>query len=86
MDRQELAALERNPAYRPSPLTLYRLATFFGIPDRKLAMVAGAVRDMPPDVRERAFAFAAQSESFSKLTAEEQRALDEFVAYLRSEA
>jgi transcriptional regulator with XRE-family HTH domain len=86
VDRQELAALERTSGYRPSPLTLHRLATFFGIPDRKLAVLAGAVREVPPDVRERAFAFAMQSESFSKLTAEEQRALDEFVAFLRSEA
>ena len=85
IDRDELAALERNPGYRPSPLTLHRLAKFFEVPDRKLAVLAGAVRDVPPSLRDRAFAFAAQSESFSKLTAEEQRALDEFVTFLRSD-
>ena len=44
IDRDELMALERNPAYRPSPLTLHRLSEFFEVPDRKLAVLAGAIR------------------------------------------
>jgi transcriptional regulator with XRE-family HTH domain len=86
VDREELVALERNPGYRPSPLTLHRLATFFEVPSRMLAVLAGAIRDVPEGVRARAFAFAAQSESFSRLTKEEQRVLDEFVNFLKSEA
>lgn len=86
IDRTELAALERNPAYRPSPLTLHRLSQFFGVPDRKLAVLAGAIRDVPAELREQAARFAAQSDSCSKLTKEEQRALDDFVTFLRSDA
>ena len=86
IDRTELVALERNPAYRPSPLTLHRLSQFFGVPDRKLAVLAGAIRDVPAELREQAARFAAQSDSFSKLTKEEQRALDDFVTFLRSDA
>lgn len=86
IDRTELAALERNPAYRPSPLTLHRLSQFFGVPDRKLAVLAGAIRDVPAELREQAARFAGQSDSFSKLTKEEQRALDDFVTFLRSDA
>jgi len=86
IDRAELVALERNPAYRPTPLTLHRLSQFFGVPDRKLAVLAGAIREIPADLREQAARFAAQSDSFSKLTKEEQRALDDFVTFLRSEA
>lgn len=86
IDRTELAALERNPAYRPSPLTLHRLSQFFGVPDRKLAVLAGAIRDVPAELREQAARFAAQSDSFSKLTKEEQLALDDFVTFLRSDA
>lgn len=85
IDRTELVALERNPAYRPSPLTLHRLSEFFGVPDRKLAVLAGAIREVPEDLRQHAARFAAQSNSFSKLTKEEQRVLDEFVGFLRSD-
>ena len=85
IDREELFALERNPAYRPSPLTLHRLSEFFEVPDRKLAVLAGAIREVPDDLREHAARFAAQSDSFAKLTKEEQRLLDEFVGFLRSE-
>jgi transcriptional regulator with XRE-family HTH domain len=85
IDREELFALERNPAYRPSPLTLHRLSEFFDVPDRKLAVLAGAIREVPDDLREHAARFAAQSDSFAKLTKEEQRLLDEFVGFLRSE-
>lgn len=85
IDRIELVALERNPAYRPSPLTLHRLSEFFGVPDRKLAVLAGAIREVPDDLRQHAARFAAQSNSFSKLTKEEQRVLDEFVGFLRSD-
>lgn len=85
IDRTELVALERNPAYRPSPLTLHRLSQFFEVPDRQLAVLAGAIREVPDSLRQQAARFAAQSESFSKLTKEEQRVLDEFVGFLRSD-
>ena len=86
IDRGELVALERNPGYRPSPLTLHRLGTFFGVPNRKLAVLAGAIREVPESLRQQAVRFAMQSESFSKLTKEEQQVLDEFVNFLRSDA
>ena len=86
IDRDELVALERSPAYRPSPMTLHRLGQFFDVPDRKLAVLAGAIRDVPEEFRERASRFAAQSDSFSKLTKEEKRVLDDFVGFLKSEA
>lgn len=85
IDRTELVALERNPAYRPSPLTLHRLSQFFDVPDRQLAVLAGAIRDVPDSMRQQVARFAAQTESFSELTNEEQRVLDEFVGFLRSD-
>jgi hypothetical protein len=47
-------------------------------------MLAGVIKEVPEGVREVASRFAAQSESFSKLTNEEKRTLDEFVKFLRS--
>ena len=86
IDRQELIAVERNPGYRPSPLTLHRLSEFFEIPDRKLAILAGAIREVPEELEQQASRFAAQSDSFSKLTPEERRALDDFIGFLKTDA
>lgn len=85
IDRQELIAVERNPGYRPSPLTLHRLGEFFEVPTEKLAILAGAIREIPEELQQQASRFAAQSSSFSKLTVEERRALDEFVGFLKSD-
>lgn len=84
IDRTELLAIEWNNGYRPSPLTLHKLGEFYSIPQRRLAALAGAVRD--DAVSEHASRFAAQSESFAKLTPEERRVVDEFVKFLKAES
>ena len=85
LDPGEIIAMERNYGYRPSPLTLYKLSGFYGIPQVRLNALAGATKNVPPDLREQASRFAAQSESFSKLTREERKYLDEFVKVLKAE-
>ena len=82
---EELAKLERDSTYRPTPLMLYKLSRFFEIPQRMLALLAGAIKGMPPALYQQASSFVAQSESFSKLTNEEKKLLDEFVKFLRTE-
>jgi len=86
IDRGEIVAMERNRGYRPSPLTLHKLSKFYGIPEQRMLVLAGAVKDVPPEIQQSASRFAAHSESFSKLTPEEKEALDEFVRLLRTEA
>lgn len=85
IDRDEIVAMERNQGYRPSPLTLHKLSRFFGVPERRMLVLAGAVKEVPSEMRESACRFAAHSESFSKLTAEEKKALDEFMQFLRTD-
>ncbi len=85
VDRDELVAMERNPKYRPSPLTLHKLSHFYGIPQERLLVLAGATKDVPQDLGEHASRFAAQAESFASLTSEEEKALEQFVSVLRSE-
>lgn len=83
----ELAELERmecDSSYRPSPLTLYKLSQFYGISQERLAALAGALKDVPPELKDRASKFAAQSESFAKLSNEEKKALDEFMRFLKN--
>ena len=84
IDRTELSAIEWNNGYRPTPLTLHKLGEFYCIPQRRLAALAGAVRD--DSVSEQASRFAAQSESFAKLTREERRVVDEFMKFLKAES
>ncbi len=86
MDREEVVAMEQNPGYRPPPATLYRLSQFYDIPVRRLAALAGAIREVPDAIKEEASRFAAQSESFANLTREERRLLDKFVNFLKKES
>jgi transcriptional regulator with XRE-family HTH domain len=85
IEQEEVLKMERNGCYRPTPRALHKLSKFYGIPQRKLAVLAGAVRDVPPDLEQEFSRFAAQSESFGRLTPEEQETLDEFVKFLREE-
>jgi transcriptional regulator with XRE-family HTH domain len=82
---EELAELEQDSTCRPTPLILHKLSRFFEIPQRKLALLAGAIKDIPIAFCQQASSFAAQSESFSRLTSEERKLLDEFVKFLRTE-
>ena len=83
--REDVVALERDTTYRPSPLILHKLSKFYNISNRKLAYLAGAVTDIPANIQEEASKFAAKSESFSNLTDEERKTLDEFVKFLKTE-
>lgn len=85
INREDVIAMERKVGYQPTPLILHKLSKFYKISQRKLAALAGAIKDISPDLREEASRFAAQSESFSKLTEEERHTLDEFVKFLRAE-
>ena len=85
IDRAEVVAMERNNAYRPSPLTLHKLCNIYAIPEKPMLVLAGAIKEAPHAFSEKASRFAAQSESFAKLTEEEQRALDEFLRFLRED-
>lgn len=83
-DRDELAAIERQEGYQPSPHLLDELSRFYELPQRKLAELAGAVSGVEPALREQASRFAAQLDSFSTLTAGERRTVDEFVSFLKT--
>jgi len=83
-DREELAAMERQESYQPSPHLLDKLSRFYELPQQKLAELSGAVSDVEPALREQASRFAAQLESFAMLTAAERRTVDEFVSFLKT--
>ena len=75
----------RQDDYRPSPLTLFKLSKFYGVSQRNLAILAGAISDASHEFQQEVSKFAAQSESFAKLTREEQQILDKFITFLKTE-
>ena len=85
IDKKDVIAMERDGNYLPSSLILEKLSQFFKVSHRKLATLAGAFKDISPEIRSEVSSFAAKSESFSKLTDEEKQTLDEFVKFLRDE-
>lgn len=84
IDVLEAGAMEQNPGYRPTPLVVHKLSILFGVPEIRLAALAGAIKEVPPDLKEQASRFAAQSDSFSKLSKEERKLLDEFMRFLKN--
>jgi transcriptional regulator with XRE-family HTH domain len=81
----EVLLLEQNESYKPSPLLLHRISKLYELPQRRLAVLCGAIRDIPKDVQEQASRFAAMSESFARLSPKEKKELDLFVRFLRTE-
>lgn len=83
IDRDALAAMEQGSS-TPEPLVLSHLSKFYEVPAQQMLRVAGVIRDRDEGFVEHASKFAAQSESFDKLTREEKKALDDFLSYLRT--
>jgi len=83
--KEDIVALERSAGYLPTPMILYKLSNFFEVPQTSLNMLAGAIKEVPAELSERASRFAAQSESFEKLSSEERKILDNFVMFLKKE-
>jgi len=84
LDADEIRAMESDSCYRPSPLVLHKLSEFYGIPERRMLELAGAVKEVPDEFQENASRFAAHSESFAELSEEERGALDKFMSFLKS--
>jgi len=61
IDRDEIVAMERNNGYRPSPLTLHKLCNIYKIPEKRMLVLAGAIKEAPQGFSEEASRFAAQS-------------------------
>ncbi len=82
VDFEELNGIETDPHYEPEARTLYQLANVFGVSQKKLMGLSGLTQ--PKDIKyvEEAVRYAARSESISKLTPEEQAALDGLIAVL----
>lgn len=79
----EVMNIERDAHFRPEPRTVYQIALTFNLPNKALMQLSGNSMAQDNRVHEQALRFAARSgESVQNLSREEQRALEEFVAFL----
>lgn len=85
LDASDIMRIERDAHFRLEPRAVYRLAETFDLPNKALQQLSGNTVARPT-MQEQALRFAARSgESPQKLSREEQRALEEFVAYLKEQ-
>ncbi|MGD1102188.1 MAG: helix-turn-helix transcriptional regulator [Terriglobia bacterium] len=78
----ELVKIESNEHIVPTPRTVYKIAQFLKLPEKKLMALSGLVQLKDSQFSEAAVRFAARSEPVQKLTAQEHKALEEFVMFL----
>ncbi|MDX8457246.1 helix-turn-helix domain-containing protein [Mesorhizobium humile] len=82
IDVADIVRIERDAHFRPEPRAVYRLAQAFDLPNKALQQLSGNTYAQP-EMQEHALRFAARSgESPQKLSRDEKKALEEFVAYL----
>ena len=82
IDLAELEGIESDTHYDPETRTLYQLAQVFGVSQQKLMGLSGKTQPKDVSFVEEAVRYAARSESISKLTPDEQAALDGLISVL----
>ncbi|WP_315731538.1 MULTISPECIES: helix-turn-helix transcriptional regulator [unclassified Bradyrhizobium] len=82
VDAEDLRLIERDPHNKPRPRVVHQLAVVFSMPERALMKLSGATVTRDEAFEEEAKRFAAKSDDMSKLSKEEQRALNDYVKYL----
>ena len=82
VDLAEIVSIERDPSFQPEPRTVYQIAAALGLPSKGLLQISGNTVTKDQAFRDQAVRFAARSGSIERLSREEQRALDEYVAFL----
>jgi transcriptional regulator with XRE-family HTH domain len=82
LEISELVEIEEDSRHKPELRTVYQLANYFRVPRGNLLQVAGLTQARNDNLAHEAVRFAARSESVAVLTAEERKALEEFVGIL----
>ncbi|PBJ21585.1 Helix-turn-helix domain protein [Pseudomonas ogarae] len=85
IDLSELVDIEDDSRYKPGPRTVYQLANFFSVPDRRLMQIAGLTSKMDVHLQNEGARFAARSDPVAQLTPEERAALDAFIVALNEQ-
>lgn len=79
----QLFLIEQKDGYKPYPRTLIQLSKFYEIPLSALMQMVGSTRKIDKELEENVVRYAAESDSFEKLSSKEKKALNELVKILR---
>lgn len=82
VDLAEIVNIERDPSFRPEPRTVFKIAEVLQLPAKGLLQLSGNTTVKDEVFREEAVKFAARSASVERLTREERKTLEEYVAFL----
>ncbi len=83
VDPEQLLLIEQRIGYKAPPRTLTRLADFYELPLPGLLQLAGAIKEIDRKIEEDVVRFAAESDSFEKLSGEEKHLLNNLVKVIR---
>lgn len=82
VDPGELILLESRAGFKASLRTISLLAEFYEIPLKKLLQLSGAAKDLDEETEDAVIRFAADSESFERLSRDEKKSLNHLVKIL----
>jgi len=82
VDLAEVISIERDPSFRPEPRTVFQIADVLKLPAKSLLQLSGNTAVKDEAFRDAAVRFAARSASVERLTSEERKILEEYVAFL----
>lgn len=82
VDLAELVKIETEEHYKPALRTVYKIAEFLKVPDKKLLALAGLLQVKDAQFQTAALKFAARSAPVDKLTQQEHSDLEEIVRLL----
>lgn len=78
----DLKGIEQNPLYKVEPRTVHQLASFFGVPKKKMFQLSGLTAANDTHLVSEALRFAASADPSAELSQEEKAALRVFIAVL----
>jgi DNA-binding XRE family transcriptional regulator len=85
IDAAEIVCIEKDPAFVPKPRTVTKIAEYFKLPVRSVVKIANVTTAHGEREKVAAVRFAANAANMMELTAEEKKALQEFVDFLCSQ-
>jgi transcriptional regulator with XRE-family HTH domain len=86
VDREQLILIENKTGYKAPPRTLSRLAKVYNLPTASFLQLAGATKATDERLQADILRFAAESDSFEKLSKEEKKLLGELIRVIRDHA
>lgn len=82
VEAAELILLESRSGFKASPRTMSALADFYQLSLKKLLQLTGVSKDLDQETENAVIRFAADSESFERLSDEEKKILNQLVKVL----